>query len=92
MRPDRLPVRAKLEYAIETLIVYLDTLDGDPDLEADLAGSAALPLPDLEIEVTDCEMDEADLEPSLGSVSRQGNQERWAQGAADDTELEHEGG
>ncbi|MGD0633221.1 MAG: hypothetical protein ABSA13_02925 [Beijerinckiaceae bacterium] len=63
-----LPTRAKLEHAIETLITYLDVLDGDPGFEADLAGCATLPLPDLEIDVTDCEMNESDNEPLFGSL------------------------
>ena len=47
--------RAYAEDLIERAITILDELDGDPDFEPSLADTT-----------TDLEMDDADLEPSLG--------------------------
>lgn len=50
---EREHLRAKVERVIDLLIAFLDDLDGDPDLEPNLAGD-------------DREGDDADLEPDLG--------------------------
>jgi hypothetical protein len=44
----------------------------------------------MELEPED-ESDDAEFEPSLGSLDRASNQARWAAGCADDTEHEHDG-
>ena len=44
----------------------------------------------MELEPDD-EGDEADAEPSIGSLDRMVNQSRWAAGCCDDTEAEHDG-
>jgi hypothetical protein len=105
-------LRMTVEAEIERLLNFLDQIDGDADLEP--AGDELEP--DLgsvaghrDVDQTtwaagETEADEADDEPSLGSIEDHPNgyhdgsdfghgrnQERWASGSGDDREGEHDG-
>src|SRR5215211_5987637 len=68
--------------AVEALLALLDRLDGDPDLEPYLTGSA-----------NEREGPEDDLEPSLGSLDRQSQLRSYATSAVglNDPDLEGDG-
>ena len=65
---------------IKDLIDFLDQLEADHDLEPTAGGSCD----------DECEPS-GDAEPSLGSLDRALDQVRWAIGACDDLEDEHDG-
>ncbi|WGR67847.1 MULTISPECIES: hypothetical protein [unclassified Bradyrhizobium] len=70
---------------VKDLIDFLDQLEADPDLEPSFGSVAYGYGPGAD----ECEPDDA--EPSLGSLDRAMDQVRWAMGACDDAEHEHDG-
>ena len=92
--------RLDLEALIEAAIARLDDVDGDTDLEPDFDGEPSLGAPEaqggswsglsLEAYCDDREADDADDEPSLGSLDRM-PQTKWSAGGAGDLEDEHDG-
>ncbi|MCK1595474.1 hypothetical protein [Bradyrhizobium sp. 164] len=71
---------------VKDLIDFLDSLEADPDLEPSFGGVAY----GYGAHADECEPPE-DAEPSLGSLDRALDQVRWAMGACDDAEHEHDG-
>jgi hypothetical protein len=77
--------RRRIAAAVDALIALLDQIDGDTDLEEDDPPEDDAPQEDV-----------GDEEPSLGSLygtalGERRSQNRWADGAADDREDEHDG-
>ncbi|RXG85336.1 hypothetical protein [Bradyrhizobium zhanjiangense] len=71
---------------VDMMLEYLDGIDPDPDLEPSFGSVAYGHGPGAD----ECEPSE-DAEPSLGSLDRALDQVRWAMGACDDAEHEHDG-
>lgn len=100
-------LRREARDEIDRLLHFLDASDIDPDLEdgfddeptgddeqtlgwTDLESRWGCHAPNLD----DCEADESEDEPSLGSLtssSAGGDQSRWGQGGGNDLEDEHDG-
>lgn len=87
--------RAALGDQIERMIEMLDQLDGDPDLEPDLAGSPNLGAAcDAEGDDSDLELSGDEREPSLGSLGGTATvlwyakPPAWAGGSVTDRELD----
>ncbi|MCW5695330.1 MAG: hypothetical protein KIS96_01215 [Bauldia sp.] len=89
-------LRELVEATIEDLIGFLDSIAPDPDLEPSLGSYPywGATEPDLEGDGADDEPG-GDDEPSLGSLDRMPNQERWSDGNGGswllDAEAEHDG-
>jgi hypothetical protein len=86
-------LRLFVETEVERLLVVLDTLDGDPDLEPNLAGYAP-GMDDREGDPADDRLaEDADDEPSLGFLEHHDYQQLLSSGAyaGSDLEDEHDG-
>lgn len=87
-------LRERIEAAIEGLLDLLDALDGDVDAEPDEDDEPTLGFPESRAwsccghSQDDCEEDDCDAEPSLGSLEgyEPGNQEHWAHSSGSDGE------
>ncbi|MCK5932920.1 MAG: hypothetical protein KAG89_12200 [Fulvimarina manganoxydans] len=75
--------RAAIEAQIESLITFLDEIDGDWDLEPSIGFGLGM---DGLLEI-DLELDETDREPSLGSSAAE-DQRQWSNGGWQDCEEE----